>query len=120
MTITQNVFDQSSPNLAQCQNSVVLTYSWTLLPWNRLRDHKNGNNVWPIFADLGDVSGSNFIAAYCKNWKALIFKLLDLIGMAAFNEYHRAKIGIISKIHVFFSFYLIFSWVFCAIDTHSS
>ena len=55
------------------------------------------------------MSGSNFIAAYCKNWKALIFKFLDLIGMAAFNEYHRAKIGIISKIRVFFSFYLIFS-----------
>ena len=26
--------------------------------------------------------------------------------MAAFNECHRAKIAIISKIHVFFSFYL--------------
>ena len=82
-------FDQSSPNLAQCQNSLVLTYSCTV-PWKQSRDHKKCNNVWPIFADLGDVSGSNFIAAYCNKWKALIFKLLDLTGMAAFNEYHRA------------------------------
>ena len=57
-----------------------------------------------IFTDLGDGAGSNFIAAYCKKWKALMFKLLDIIGMAAFNEYHRAKIAIISKIHVFFRF----------------
>ena len=50
------------------------------------------------------MSGSNFIAAYCKNWKALIFKLLDLIGMAAFNEYHRAKMELFKKYMYFFHF----------------
>ena len=70
----------------------------------RLRVHIIKDNVWPIFVDLGDVSGSNFIAAYCKNWKALIFKLLDLIGMAAFNEYHRAKMELFQKFMYFFHF----------------
>ena len=74
--------------------------------------------MWPIFADLGvsNFSGSNFIAAYCNNWKDLIFKLFDLTAMGAFNEYHRAKKGIISKIHVFFSFYLTFSCVFYSLN----
>ena len=57
------MFNQASPNLAQCQNSLVLTYSCTLLPWKQSRDNKKRFNVWPIFAEIGDGSGSNFIVA---------------------------------------------------------
>ena len=82
----------------------MLTCSCTLLQWKRSRDYKNCYNVWSIFADLGDGSGCNFFVANCNDWKALIFKLLDLTGMAVFIEYLRAEKELFQKLMYFFHF----------------
>ena len=49
-----------------------------------------------------------------------MFKLLDLTGMGVLKSIPQSQEGIVFKIDVFFYFVLIFMYVICTADNHSS